>query len=155
MKESYNFTFFSLIEQSYIEKGDVNLAYVPRRTDDIERSNEGKVGIRLDGVLPLKRSDLFVGVDISSYGQMCNPFNGCAPNKFIGEIHAGYRIGNLEFYISHMSAHPFDSESRAFYGYVFDSGGNVQLLTDGPPYIVNEYDYITELGIRLKFSTKK
>ena len=145
-------------------EGEVNFAYVPRRTDDIPRTNEGKVSIRLDYLLPVRRSTFFGGIDITAYGPFGNPFfDGVRPNKFMGEAHIGYRVGGFEFYISHMSAHPFDTppeeivkysvqdsvtnESRTYYGPSLPHG-----VTNYTYYIVNEFDYKTEIGIRIRFS---
>ncbi|MEK6878350.1 MAG: hypothetical protein AABY22_02015, partial [Nanoarchaeota archaeon] len=162
-------------------EGEFNFAYVPYRTDDIPRRNEGKLGIKLDYLLDIGRNTFFVGTNIEAFGPFGNPFYmGVGPNKFIGEAHLGYRIGNgIEFYVSHMSAHPFDGNYYGISRIDFREGGfflynangdNINLLDDagnkrqlfkidtdnydGQRYMLNEFDSRTEVGIRIRFSGK-
>jgi len=134
-------------------EGEVGLAYVPKRADDLWKENEGKTEIKLDYILPIKKGDFFCGVDLTAYGDFGNPFfDGVHTNKFIGEAHLGYKIGGVEFYLSHLSAHPFGSGptvSPYKIGIPYSTFSETNI-----PFVTSEYDYKTEMGIKMKFSGK-
>ncbi len=134
-------------------EGEVGLAYVPKRADDLWKENEGKTEIKLDYILPIKKGDFFCGVNLTAYGDFGNPFfDGVHTNKFIGEAHLGYRIKGLEFYISHMSAHPFGSGPTVS---PYEIGIPYSTLSKtNIPFVTSEYDFNTEIGFNLKFSGK-
>jgi len=124
-------------------EGEIDISYVPYRIDDISRKNEIKAGIFIEGILPVNDWKIFLQGGGEAYAGLGNPYEGFSPHKACSNLSFGFRKKNFEIYGRHSSNHPIDGISKV----IPDK--------EGIYYWVNEYDAISEIGIRIKIGPKK
>ena len=141
--------------------GDVNVSYVPQRIDDDARKEEMKFSSegRLEQDLS-KNTSVFLGGETAFYGGLKNlgkTFDdGLEPHRIESGISLGMSYKNIDFYVRHVSNHPIEGERKAIWYYpdvgVFDSPEYG--MKNEAKMIINEYDYLEEIGIRIHFNGK-
>lgn len=128
--------------------GNLDLAYVPKRTDDQAKENEIKVAMEIFGEFPISRDiDLYAGGKQTCYAEFPDNSNieengfdfTFNPTWMVFDTYFGLKIGRVNLYYKHMCSHSMEDEEKTIYS-----------CEDLTPYIVN-YDSSDEIGVKIHF----
>lgn len=121
--------------------GSIDIAYVPRRADDRFRKNELKFGVDTRLNFPIRSGYFYIGGGGTAYGEIAD-INGLIPHRIESNAYLGFENDRINIYARHSSTHPIGDNERTIY-----LPDDVRKI----PYTIKEFDYIEEIGLKLKF----
>ena len=123
--------------------GNLDLAYVPVRVDDITERNELKVKTEVWGEIPMGESILYAGGAQTSFSDLPDFKDGLGDYEFyskrmVFDAYFGWKFDRIDFYFNHMCSHPLMEEHVI----TLDEEYNQRILG---------HDVFEEIGVRINF----